>query len=167
MFDALLPRLLPALALVAAVALTGCGHRARSLDSPQSSTDNFQKAQAAGIRPVAVGEFGSERNSRPVEARYLKDTLSTELQGAGLLDPASSAVVEGKLLSVELGGNRAVAAARFTITLAGGRVVYDRDLRVTHTWSSGANMAREHRAVYSKLVGALFTDPAFKNAVAR
>ena len=132
-----------------------------------SSTDNFQKAKAAGIRPLAVGEFGSDQDSRPVEARYLKDTLSTELQGAGLLDPAAGAVVEGKLLSADLGGRQGSVGARFTVTLVGGRVVYDRDLRVTSTWDAAANVSKEHSAVYRKLVGALFTDPAFKNAVAR
>lgn len=165
MLNAPFSRLLPALLI--AVALVGCGHRPRGLDSPESSTDNFQKAKAAGIRPVAVGDFSSDRDRHPVEARYLQDTLSTELQGAGLLDPAAGVVVHGKLLSAELGGHQGSVAARFTVTMADGRLVYDRDLRVSSNWGSGAKVPKEHSAVYRKLVGALFTDPAFKNAVSR
>ncbi|MEY4561499.1 MAG: hypothetical protein RLZZ618_776 [Pseudomonadota bacterium] len=167
MFNRPSSRLLTVLVLAAAAALAGCQHRAATINSPESSTDNFQKAKAAGVRPLAVGEFNSKGDRRDVEARYLKDTLSTELSGAGLLDPASNAVVEGELISVSIGGSGGNATARFIITLSNGRVVYDRELRTTVQWSGGGAVANQRREIYQKLVGQLFTDPSFKNAVPR
>jgi hypothetical protein len=159
------PRLFPVLVLAAA-ALAGCAQPAVPTESAQVTTDNFSKAKAAGIRPVAVGEFRSVKDSKPAEARHLKDTLSTELSGAGLLDPASGAVVEGELVSAELGSTSGTVAARFIVT-TGGRVVYDKELRSSSTWRADANVPREQGLVYSKLVGQLFTDPMFRNAVPR
>jgi len=159
-------RLLPVLVLVSAFA-SGCAQTsAAPAQSSQVSTDNFSKAKAAGIRPVAVGEFRSPKDSRPAEARHLKDTLATELSGAGLLDPASGAVVEGELVSADLGSTSGSVAARFIVT-TGGRVVYDKELRASSTWRADANVPREQGLVYSKLVGQLFTDPMFRNAVPR
>lgn len=159
------PRLIPLLVLAAA-ALGGCAQTAVPAESAQVTTDNFSKAKAAGIRPVAVGEFRSVKDSRPAEARHLKDTLSTELSGAGLLDAGSGAVVEGELISAELGKTSGNVAARFIVT-SGGRVVYDKELRAASTWRADANVPREQGLVYSKVVGMLLTDPMFRNAVPR
>ena len=158
-------RLLPALLIASVAVLAGCIHHERVLDSAESSTDNFQKAKAAGIRPVAVGDFTSDTLSD--ETQYLKDSLVVELQGAGMLDPASGSVIQGQVTDVQMGRTRANITARFTITQAGGRVVYDRELRASSTWPANANVAKAQSAVYRKLIGVLFTDPGFKNAVPR
>jgi len=151
------------LAACCVAVLAGCAHRQVALDSPQSSTDNFQKAKAAGIRPVAVGDFDGQDG----EAQYLKDTLVVELQGAGLLDPASDAVIQGRLVEARMGRHQGSVVARFTVTQSDGRVLYDRELRTSATWGAGANAARERAGVYRKLVGVLLGDPGFKNAVPR
>jgi hypothetical protein len=153
------------LAACLAGALAGCAHKV-ALDSAQSSTDNFQKAKAAGIRPVAVGDFTAP-GSNQTEAQYLKDTLVVELQGAGLIDPASGSVVQASQVDAKLGRNQGNVVARFTVTQADGRVVYDRELRASSTWPAGADVAKERAAVYRKLVGVLLTDPGFRNAVPR
>ena len=158
-------RLIPVLVLAAA-ALGGCVQTAVPAESAQVTTDNFSKAKAAGIRPLAVGDFRSPKDSRPAEARHLKDTLATELSGAGLLDPASGYVVEGELVSADLGKTSGSVAARFIVTTS-GRVVYDKELRASSTWRADANVPREQGLVYSKVVGLLFTDPMFRNAVPR
>jgi hypothetical protein len=155
------------LSLLAAVALSACVAPAPDkIDSAQSSTDNFQKAKAAGIRSVAVGEFSAE-NSLTQQAQYLKDNLIVELQGAGLLDPGAASVVQGKLVDAQLGGTQGTVAARFTVTQSDGRVVYDRELRTSSQWTPNANAPKEHEAVYRKLVGVLFSDPGFRNAIPR
>lgn len=158
--------LVPPAALALAALLGGCA-QSPALPSSQSTTDNFQKARAAGIRPVAVGDFSARADDRAVEARYLRDTLVTELQGAGVFDAASGAVVQGQLVDASFQRQAGSVAARFTVTVAGGRVVYDRELRANSTWDAGADTARERSAVYSKLVGLLFSDPGFRNAVPR
>jgi hypothetical protein len=153
------------LSLLTALTLSACV-APEKIDSAQSSTDNFQKAKAAGIRPVAVGEFSAENNLTQ-QAQYLKDNLIVELQGAGLLDPGATSVVQGKLVDAQLGSTEGTVTARFTITQSSGRVVYDRELRTSSQWAPNANVAKEHEAVYRKLVGVLFSDPGFKNAIPR
>jgi len=166
MTDISLPRLVPALVLAVAALVVGCAQP--PLDSSQNNTtDNFSKLKAAGIRPVAVGEFTSDKDSLPVEARYLKDTLVTELQGAGMFDAGSGALIEGRMIAADMGRTGGSVAARFIVTVPGGRVVYDRELRTSNTWGSNANATREQGYLYSKLVGLLFTDPGFRNAVPR
>ena len=162
-----LPRLMPALVLAVATLVAGCSHPTRRLDSSENTTDNFSKLKAAGIRPVAVGTFGPERHGLSVEARFLRDTLITELQGAGMFDAGSGASITGRMISAELGGSGGSVAARFTVTLADGRVVYDRELRTSNTWGRNADVTNERINLYSKLVGLLFTDPGFRNAVPR
>lgn len=146
--------------------MSGCANHEHVLDSAESSTDNIQRAKAAGIRPIAVGNFPSNVSDAG-EVQYLKDNLIVELQGAGLLDPASGSVLHGTLVDCEMGRTRGNVTARFTITQAGGRVVYDRELRATDSWPASDNRARAQSGVYRKLVGVLFNDPGFKNAVPR
>lgn len=152
-------------ASLATIFASGCAQPI-TLDSAQSTPDNFARAKAAGIRPVAVGSFRSSSDTRSVEARYLKDTLAVELQGAGMFDPASSAVVDGELISTHMDKTGGRLAARFVVTL-GGRVVFDRELRITSTWQGDADVKREQGAIFNKLVGMLLTDPGFSNAVPR
>jgi outer membrane lipoprotein SlyB len=165
MTQTLLPRLVPALVLAAAALVAGCAQT--PLDSTTTTVDNFSKIKAAGIRPVAVGDFQSVNDKRPTEARFLKDTLTTELQGAGMFDANAGASIQGTLVDADMGKTSGSVAARFIVTVAGGRVVYDRELRTSSTWGANANVTREQGNVYSKLVGLLFTDPGFRNAVPR
>ena len=159
-------RLVPAL-LTAAVFAVGCAQTTTStLDTAQATPDNFSRAKAAGIRPVAIGNFTSAQDKFPAEARYLRDTLDVELQGAGLVNPSSTAVIDGQLVVSDLGATAASVGARFTVTVS-GRVVYDRELRTSSTWDKSANAGRQQGAVYNKLVGVLLADPGFKNAVPR
>jgi hypothetical protein len=166
MTDISLPRLLPALVLAVAALAAGCSHQ-QPLDSSENTTDNFSKLKAAGIRPVAVGEFTADRHGLLDEARFLKDTLVTELQGAGMFDAGSGASIRGKMISSEMGGRSGSVAARFIVILPDGRIVYDRELHTSNTWGRNANVTHERGYLYSKLVGLLFTDPGFRNAVPR
>lgn len=161
------PAQLASIVVLGAAALLGGCAEPGPLDSSQTTVDNYSKVKAAGIRPVAVGEFSSNEDKQPTEARYLKDTLTTELQGAGMLDPASGALIQGQLVTADFGRSGGQVSARFIVTVAGGRVVYDRELRTSGSWGSNANVNRERGALYSKLVGLLFTDPGFRNAVPR
>jgi hypothetical protein len=183
------------LTLVAAVALlTGCAQI--QLGAPAPSVDNIQKAKAAGMAPVAVGEFGlaagrdkamdagismrSNTVSSPIQgsfAQYLKENLSTELRGAGLLDPASKTVISGKLTEsvadASSSQGKGSLAAQFTV-VRDGRNVYDKELRATSTWESSFVGAiaipaavSQYTALYRSLIGQLLDDPAFRSAVKR
>ena len=158
---------LPAL-LTSVLLAAGCAQApTASFDSAQSTTDNFTRAKAAGIRPVAIGEFtGAEEGQRLAEARYLRDTLAVELQGAGLVDASSNAVIAGRVVSADFGARDGSVAARFIVTVA-GIVAYDRELRTSATWDASADASRQRGRVYNKLVGVLLADPGFKNALRR
>ena len=182
-------------ALVAASALlTGCAQI--QLGAPAISVDNIQKAKAADMPPVAVGEFGlaagkdkamdagigmrSNTISSPIQgsfAQYLKENLAVELRGAGLLDPASKTVISGKLTDsmadAASSQGKGSLGAQFTV-MRDGRKVYDKDLRVSATWESSFVGAvaipaavNQYTALYRSLIGKLLDDPEFRSAVKR
>jgi hypothetical protein len=153
--------------LFAAAALIGCATPQPDMDSAQSSTDNIQKAKAAGIRPLNVGEFTADADVPPEQAQHLKDNLIVDLQGAGLLDPSATVTIQGRLIDAELGKRSGMLGARFTVTRAGGSTVFDRELRTSSAWRKGADIGKEHAALFRKLVGILLSDPGLRNAVPR
>ena len=182
-------------ALVAAGAvlslLAGCAQL--QLGAPVASIDNIQKARASGIAAVAVGNFALADGKPPgldesVSARsnsifspyrssfalYLKENLSADLLAAGLLEPKSSIVVEGRLTDSQLdagvGQARGTVAARFTVTRAGVKA-YDKELRASASWDSPfvgvaavPAAVNEYALLYRKLVAELLDDAAFRNA---
>jgi hypothetical protein len=150
-----------------AALLVGCATPQPDMDSAQSSTDNIQKAKAAGIRPLNVGEFTFEAGVSAEQALHLKDNLTVDLQGAGLLDPSASTLIQGRLIDAELGKRSGMLAARFTVIQAGGSKVFERELRTSSAWRKGANVGKEHAALFRKLVGVLLSDPGLRNAVSR
>ncbi len=144
------------------------------LDSLVASPSNVQKARDAGLGPLALGEFtpivGTE-DALVTEARYLKDGLAVELKAAGLLDGGAKAVVGAEMLDSQMRSGQGSLAARFTVTAAdSGRVLYERELRISATWAPALGnvgtqwAAKEHMALYRKLIGQLFSDPAFRDA---
>ena len=177
------------------LAATGCAQI--QLGAPVASIDNAQKAKAALAAPVALGEFTLEAGkpaaldtslnvrsnnvSSPVEgsfAKYLKQTLSVELAAAGLLDPKSDRVIQGRLTDSQLdaalsGRGTGSLAARFMVQRAGA-TVYDKEHRVAADWETSFIGAvgipaaiNEYSALYRKLVASLLADTAFRDALAR
>jgi hypothetical protein len=180
--------------LAATLAATGCAQI--QLGAPVPSIDNAQKAKASISAPVALGEFSLESGkpaaldtglnvrsntvSSPVDgsfAKYLKQTLTVELNAAGLLDPKADRVIHGRLTDSQLDasmsrGNGSLAA-RFMV-LRAGATVYDKEHRVAADWESSFVGAiaipaaiNEYSALYRKLVAALLADTAFREALAR
>jgi len=188
-------RLILTLAMGAAtVAMTGCANV--KLGAPVASIDNIQKEKASGAGPMAVGEFKlapglaadldkgvsirSNQVSSPVEgsfAAYLKETLRTDLQAAGLLDPASKTVVSAQLtrsqVDAPMDTGTAKVSARFVVK-RDGRTAYDRELSASDSWPSsfvGATAIpaaiNHYGSLYRSLVATLFGDKEFIAAVAR
>jgi hypothetical protein len=183
------------LATVTAIALqlAGC---ATPMGTPQASIDNTTRLRTAALAPASLGSFtlasgqsasldqgvslrGSRVHSPYNEsfAQYLKETLRVELDAAGLLDPASPAVISGTLTESDadaaIGTGTARLAARFVVT-RGQAVTYDRTLRADASWESsfiGAVAiplaAGQYQGLYRKLAGQLFEDPEFRKALAR
>ena len=122
----------------------------------------------------------SNKVSAPTDrsfAKYLKETLSTELRAAGLLAEGAAIVIRGQLtdstLEAGVGTGRGSVAARF-IADRDGRTVFDKELRASGTWDSsfvGATAIpaaiNEYTALHRKLVALLLDDAAFRTAVAR
>ncbi|HSW05047.1 hypothetical protein [Aquabacterium sp.] len=174
--------------------MTGCANV--QLGAPVASVDNIQKVKGAVAQPVAVGGFAlaagkpAEMDARlgiravtlvsPYQnsfAQYLKETLVTELKAAGLLDTASTLVIEGTLVESQVDAAMSQGsgslAAKFVVLRAGAKV-YEREHRASATWESSFVGAvaipaaiNEYSALYRQLVARLLDDPAFKAALAR
>lgn len=179
-----------AAAAITIALMAGC---ATQLGAPVASADNTTKARATGMGAVQVGEFalapGKDKSldssilvrassvSAPTGgsfSQYLRETLIVELKSAGLLSPASPAVITGFLTESQvdpaMSEGSGKLAARFVVTRAGS-AVYDRELNVSSKWPSSFIGAvaipaaiNEYTALYRKLVGLLLEDPKFQEA---
>jgi hypothetical protein len=180
-----------AIVVIGALATSACAMG--PLPTPQASIENLQAVRAAGIAPVALGDFvlapGKPKSmdrtltiragivSAPGDgsfASYLRQTLSAELAAGGKLDAGSTIVISGELTrsDVDAGVSRghAFLGARFIVTRE-GKVAYDKPLEVEADWDGDFLGAvaipaamNHYNALYPKLVGALLSDTEFKNA---
>lgn len=172
--------------------VTGCAQI--QMGAPRASLENLQKIRSTGTAPLAAGDFavdpakgaqfdrgiplrGGNSVSSPVDgsfAKYLRARLVAELQGAGAYDPASVLVVKGVLTQSDVetvGTGKAVLAARFSLEKA-GTACYEKELRVETTWDTSfiaaiavPAAANGYEGLYQKLVGKLFDDPDFRQAL--
>ncbi len=186
-------RLLSIGLLAAATQLTAC---TTPMQAPSATIENTAKLRNAPLAPAAVGEFSLEQGQpagkdksvsmrgtslvSPVGdslSKYLQETLRQELQAANLLDPKAQTQVTGFLVDSDLdaaiGTGRGSLTARFVVKKA-EKVAYDRQLNTKLEWESsfiGAialpAAAQNYAYLYKKLVGALFDDPDFRQALAK
>lgn len=176
-----------------ALLAAGCG--TVQMGQPQASIENIRAARSANLAAANVGRFTLAEGKDPAMdryvsvrattleapqgsfARYLQETLETELRAAGLLDPAAEAVIEGSLtdrqLDPAIGQGSGRLAARFVVR-RGGRVVFDREIAAEATWESSFVGAiaipaaiNEFNALFRKLIGKLIGDQEFRGAMAR
>ncbi len=178
--------------VLGAVILTGCARI--QLSPPTASADAIQTARSSGIAPAAIAPFSLAAGSpkaldlsvsirgstaySPYQdslAKYLEETLRTELASAGLLDPKSPYAISGELVRSEVAAGMsegsAALGARFKVS-HNGQSVFDKQLIATDTWPSsfvGAVAIPEalnrYTALYRKLIAALLADPAFVQAM--
>lgn len=157
---------------------------------------NVQLLRTGDIAPMRVGEFSLAPGEpaamdRSVSvragtmsspdggsfARYLSETLTTELRAAGKLDPNSAIVVSGLLSESRVDSNMpkgsAALGAAFSVS-RDGVVVYQKTLHVEEQWDSAFIGAIAipaafdgYTALYAQLVGALLADKDFRTAAAR
>lgn len=165
------------------------------MSPPKPSIENTQKLRAAGLAPAKLGSFvldaklGADKDKQvsmrgantlqsPTNgsfAQYLGQTLSTELQAAGLLDDAANTVIKGTLLKSEvdaaIGTGKGVLAARFEVNRE-GKQRYARDLEVQAEWESSFIAATaiplaagQYEGLYRTLVTKLLDDAEFRQAL--
>lgn len=184
-------RALQALLVVPLAWLAGCAQI--PLGAPAPSFENIEKARTSGTAPVAIGQFrvapgaNPEIDTRlsvrsnsvvsPVEgsfAQYLRQTLITDFQAAGLYDAASATTLSGFLtgstLDVPSDTGQTSLGARFVVVRE-GKTVYEKELKTSATWPStfigmeaiptGIN---QYTSLYHKLVGTLLDDPDYRAA---
>lgn len=174
------------------VLLTGCAQV--KMAPPSASIENIQLARASGMGPVAVEKFSpaaslSKSDDKGLSirsntfyspydssfSRYLEETLSAQLKGAGLLEPTSGTVIDGQLTrsAVDAGASQgsATLGARFKVK-RGGDTVYDKELVESDTWASSfvgvvaiPDAINHYTALYRRLVERLFKDEAFVKVV--
>ena len=184
-----------ALAVLTGAPLAACSVGA--LPPPQASLSNIQAARRGDLPRLAVGAFtpgpgaptsmdrriviraGSQaapKSSQRSFARYLGDTLATELDNAGKLDPASPLVVSGVITRAHVDSGvptgRADLTVRFTLKRA-GTVVFEKDVAAHSEWSGtliGAvaipDAFNHYLALFPEVVGRLIADPTFRAAAA-
>jgi hypothetical protein len=163
------------------------------LGQPMASFENIEKGRVSATAPVAVGVFRiapgvnpeidaglSVRSNAvvsPIEgsfAQYLKHTLVTDLQAAGLYDAAASTEISGLLtesmLDVPMDTGQASLGARFVVVRM-GKTVYEKELKVRASWpSSFVGMEaipagiNQYTSLYHTLVGKLLDDPDYQAA---
>lgn len=179
---------------VFAVALGPLGGCATKLPSPTLTFDNVQGLRAAGIPPLALGEFTrgpelSEARDRSIGIRadslqppqggafsgYLRDTFAAELAGAGLLDRNSPRVISAQLtrsdVSTSGSQSRGELGARFFLR-NGEATVFEKEIIIEDEWPSSflgveaiPDAMNHYTALYPKLLGALVADPEFRAAL--
>lgn len=184
-------RALLALLVVPLAWLAGCAQI--PLGAPAPSFENIEKARTSGTAPVAIGQFRVARGANPEIdtglsvrsnsvvspvggsfAQYLRQTLITDFQAAGLYDAASATTLSGFLtdstLDVPSDTGQASLGARFVVVRE-GKTVYEKELKTSATWPStfigmeaiptGIN---QYTSLYHKLVGTLLDDPDYRAA---
>ena len=158
-----------------------------------ASLENVQRLKDAGMQPAKVGNFTSapdKANANPISirgsslnspyegsyAKYLAQALEQELSLAGKLAPDAQMEFSGALLKNDIsvppmGSASGDLAARFVIT-RGGQTRYDQVKSIHDEWDSsfvGAvaipRAQERYPTMVQKLLSALFTDPAFLQAV--
>jgi hypothetical protein len=174
--------------------LTGCAQV--KLADPTPSVENIQKARAAAMTPVAVGDFKLASGKSPALdqgvsirtntfyspfdnslAKYLGETLRVDLQAAGLLDPAAGTTIRGELTESRVEApsdvGQGVLAARFIVQRE-GKTSFDKEFKTTSSWASSfpgvvaiPEAVNQYVALYRVLVGQLLDDADFRGAVKR
>lgn len=173
---------------------TGCAQI--TMGPPKPTVENTQALRSTPLAPAKVGTFtvdagkpagmdqrhslrGGNSVQSPVQdsfAQYLRQSLSVELEAAGLLRPDANAEITGTLLNSEvdaaIGTGTAMLQARFVVT-RGGQQRYNKELTERAQWESsfmGAVAiplaAANYEGLYRKLVGQLVNDPDFRRALA-
>lgn len=163
--------------------------------APQSPTlTNIQLLRAADVPTLSLGEFVlapglPARMDRSISIRadsvtapgdgsfahYLRQTLETELRGAGKLDSSAPTTIAAQLtqsrVTTALPRAEAILGARFMVT-RNGTLIYEKELTVTDAWESnfiGAiaipQAADRYTALYADLATALLSDTEFRAAV--
>jgi hypothetical protein len=179
------------MAAAVAVIAAGC---AMPIGKPAPSLDVLEAMRAAPVPALQVGRFAPDPSLKsgdssfairaakvtsPVNgswASYLGETVKVNLAAAGKLDASAPLTLEGLLtesdVSSGLPDGKAVLGARFSLT-KGGKVVFDRHLKVEDSWQSsfiGAEAIPDATNHYVQLFGSLtrtlFADPDFKAAAA-
>ena len=171
--------------------MSGCAQL--PLSPPTSNFDIIQKAKASGTAPVSVGAFqlapGLNRDidqglsvrsnsvTSPFEgsmAQYLKQSVTTDLQAAGLYDVSAPTQLTGFLtestLSVPIGDSSATLGARFVLTRSGQKI-YEKELKANSSWKAeflGAvaipDGINRYVGLYHQLVGMLLSDPDYQKS---
>lgn len=138
--------------------------------------DDFAAAEGVSDRSFILrGSAMTGAGRDGAFSTYLQDALQAELRNAGRFGDAAALRLSGTLTTNRLNaagvstGDGAVGA-RFVLT-RDGQVVYDKVLTAEHQWESSFIGAiaipaavQGYPATVQKLIGALFTDPAFIEA---
>lgn len=175
------------------IALGLLGACATQLPDPTVTFDNIQRLRAAGLPPLALGDFTRspelpEASDRSIAIRadslrppqgatfssYLRDTIAAELAGAGLLDPMSTRILSAQLTRSEVSTfgslSRGALSARFRLS-NGQAATYEKEFTVEEEWPSAfmgveaiPDAMNHYTGLYPKLFAALLADPEFRAA---
>lgn len=156
------------------------------------SVENIQTLKNAAPMHARIGDFssqdsGNNRNPVPVRANvmrspvgnsfaaYLSNAITQELTLAGTLSPSASVELDGVLLEnnvdVGIGTGVGTISARFVVK-RDDAIRYDQVKTVRSEWDSSFAAAiavpratQQYPLIVQKLLGELYSDPAFINAI--
>lgn len=154
--------------------------------------DNIQSLKSATTAHAKIGAFESQsdaKNPYPVPLRanpmkspvgnsfgaYLADAMTKELVMAGKLSPQSDVEIRATLLENDVDVGFATGAARLSarfIVMRAGAVRYDQVKSARTQWDSAVaamiaipKAREEYPLAVQKLLGELYADPAFLEAI--
>ncbi len=171
--------------------LAGCIHV--PVDEVGPTFETVKLIQAAGISPVALGNFSAAQSQIQFAKRinirgssmgppkggdfpsFLKQTLQAELATAGKFEPTSPVKISAEMTKNSAGENlskgAAVVAATFIVS-RGNVVVFSKNYEVENRWKSdflGAiaipEAFQQYNALYGQLVRKALSDPEFVAAL--
>ncbi|RQR52071.1 hypothetical protein DIE21_12900 [Burkholderia sp. Bp9140] len=156
------------------------------------AVDNIQSLKNAATAHAKIGTFESHAdttNRYPVPLRanlmkspvgdsfgaYLADAMTKELLLAGKLSPQSDVEIKATLLENDIDVGMATGAARLSarfIVMRAGAVRYDKVKSARTQWDSAfaamiavPKAREEYPLAVQKLLGELYADPAFLEAI--
>jgi hypothetical protein len=180
-------------ATVLLVVLLSAGACSTKAPVYQASVENVQTLYGLGPVRAAVGTVKLDERGGGVDrisvrglsiespypggyAEHLAEALRADLAAAGKLDPKAPKIINAVMTVNRLDASgvsvaTAEVAARFTVS-EGSRVLYEKHHEAKHEWESsfmGAlaamNAIQHYNVTLQKLVGRLFSDAAFKQAL--
>lgn len=173
-----------------AMSLTGC----MALQAPpyEPAIANYDALEKGNYKKISIGDFTlakKELNEIGLRACTLKSPLNDsfsdyvrsafeeEFYKAGMLSESANCLISGIMVENEIDTGLPTAKGTMAATITiqeKGQTIFDKTLRVTHTWPSHflgdiaiTRGQQNYPTIVRKFINALVVDPDFQKAMAQ